>query len=80
MNFQEIYIPVEQALEIGQFKEMDYYTVNNYDLPVELMMENAGLQLANLVAHSSNKTKKKAISILLKIAYEYKSNLEPVGL
>ncbi len=50
MLFHEIKIPLSKALELSQFKEMDYYAVNNYDLPIELMMENAGLQLANLVA------------------------------
>jgi len=29
---------------------MDYYAVNNYHLPVELMMESAGMQLARLSA------------------------------
>ena len=37
------------GLEIARFKEMDYYAVEEYDLPIELMMENAGLQLATLI-------------------------------
>lgn len=32
---------------------MDYYAVEEYHLPIELMMENAGLQLARLVARSA---------------------------
>jgi hydroxyethylthiazole kinase-like uncharacterized protein yjeF len=32
---------------------MDYNAVENYDLPIELMMENAGLQLANLIADAT---------------------------
>ena len=50
MEYPEIEFPREKALELDQFREMDYYAVNNYNLPVELMMENAGLQLANLVS------------------------------
>jgi len=53
MNFTEIEIPLEHTLALEQFKEMDYYAVENYFLPIELMMENAGLQLANLVATSA---------------------------
>ena len=53
----EIHIPLSDALELPDFKAMDYYAVENYHLPIELMMENAGLQLANLassVAKSSS--------------------------
>lgn len=34
---------------------MDYYAVNNYNLPIELMMESASLQLANLIAGFTKK-------------------------
>lgn len=40
------------ALSLDKFREMDYLAVEEYDLPIELMMENAGLQLARLVARS----------------------------
>ena len=30
---------------------MDYLSVSKFDIPIELMMENAGLQLARLVTH-----------------------------
>ena len=50
MKYPEINIQKEKALELDSFRYMDYYAVNNYNLPIELMMENAGLQLANLVA------------------------------
>jgi len=50
MGYPEIEYPKEKALELDKFREMDYYTVNNYNIPIELMMENAGLQLANLVS------------------------------
>jgi len=39
-----------RTLSLEAFREMDYYAVNNYHLPVELMMESAGLQLARLSA------------------------------
>ncbi|MCF6358012.1 MAG: hypothetical protein L3J54_09430 [Draconibacterium sp.] len=48
MKFTEINIPKEKSLELESFREMDYFVVKNYNLPIELMMENAGLQLANL--------------------------------
>jgi len=50
MNFPEIEFTKENALELEQFREMDYYAVENYQLPIELMMENAGLHLARLVS------------------------------
>jgi len=55
MPFKEFNVSPSKALDLAQFKEMDYYAVENYALPIELMMENAGLQLANLVAHSIKK-------------------------
>jgi NAD(P)H-hydrate epimerase len=45
--------PESKALELSDFKDMDYYAVQNFHLPIELMMENAGLQLANLIARST---------------------------
>ncbi len=47
------------SLSIDQFKEMDALAIQNYALPIELMMENAGLQLAHLV--SKNATRKNNI-------------------
>ena len=52
MSYKEFSNSQANALLLSQFKEMDYYAVENYALPIELMMENAGLQLANLVANS----------------------------
>ncbi|RCW38334.1 NAD(P)H-hydrate epimerase [Marinilabilia salmonicolor] len=49
-DFPELKFSLEQALELEQFREMDYYAVENYYLPIELMMENAGLHLARLTA------------------------------
>jgi NAD(P)H-hydrate epimerase len=55
LKYPEINIPRNKALELDNFRDMDYYAVNNYKLPIELMMENAGLQLANLVAGITSK-------------------------
>ena len=38
-----------EALTLESFKEMDFLAVEKFNLPIELMMENAGLQLAHLV-------------------------------
>ncbi len=48
----DLHIPISEALELEDFRQMDYYAVENYKLPIELMMENAGLHLARLVARS----------------------------
>ena len=40
-----------EGLELSLFREMDYFVVEEYGVPVELMMENAGLQLATLIAN-----------------------------
>jgi NAD(P)H-hydrate epimerase len=39
-----------EALSLESFKKMDFLAVEKYGLPIELMMENAGLQLARLIA------------------------------
>ncbi len=49
MCHQQVHIPEANALTLDQFKEMDYLAVQHYHLPIELLMENAGLQLANLI-------------------------------
>lgn len=61
MLFQEIIISQNEALELSQFKEMDYYAVEHYGLPIELMMENVGLQLAKLIAASAKSIKSKIL-------------------
>ncbi len=50
MPFPKIESSRIRTLSLEAFREMDYYAVNNYHLPVELMMESAGLQLARLAA------------------------------
>lgn len=52
-----------ETLSLASFKEMDYLAVEQYDLPIELMMENAGLQLARLIAMSATKESKIQIGI-----------------
>lgn len=51
----------DQAMNLDHFKKMDYYAVENYNLPIELMMENAGLQLANLIVSSVENPKSKIL-------------------
>jgi len=41
------YIP---QLSISKFRKMDYAAINRYHLPIELMMENASLNLVRLIA------------------------------
>ena len=53
MDFKSVAIEVKNALELASFREMDYFAVENYSLSIELMMENAGLQLANLIASAT---------------------------
>ncbi len=53
--WQDIYLPESEALDLSSFKDMDYYAVKKFYLPIELMMENAGWALAIIVAASSNK-------------------------
>lgn len=53
MIFNDVVIPRSGALDLLQFKKMDYFAVENYSLPIELMMENAGFQLAKLVAQNA---------------------------
>ena len=43
-------------LTIDQFEEIDNLAIQNFALPIELMMENAGLHLAHLVSSRANRT------------------------
>jgi len=54
MAFPEVSAKKIRTLSLDAFKEMDYYAVNNYHLPVELMMESAGMQLARLTTSVAN--------------------------
>jgi len=44
------------VLPIKSFIEMDYASIEKFNYPIELMMENAGLQLARLVAAFADKS------------------------
>jgi NAD(P)H-hydrate epimerase len=45
----------KQWLDLEVFKKLDYYAVNNLGLPIELMMENAGLNLARIIVQHADK-------------------------
>ena len=62
-NFPEITIPYADALSFEQMKKLDYYTVEAYKLPIELMMENAGLHLARLTSTQAEAGSKVLIGI-----------------
>lgn len=51
MHIPDITINQNDHLPVEKFKEMDFLAVNEYHLPIELMMENAGLHLARLISH-----------------------------
>ena len=52
-----------QALSLEAFKKMDYLAVEKYDLSIELMMENAGLQLARLTTSKATRDSKITIGV-----------------
>ncbi|MFT6796061.1 MAG: NAD(P)H-hydrate epimerase [Maribacter sp.] len=52
-----------EALSLETFKKMDYYAVEKYGLSIELMMENAGLQLARLIALKASKECKITVGV-----------------
>ena len=56
-----------QALSLESFKEMDYLAVEKYELPIELLMENAGLQLARLTALKEPKLLKLLLALEMEI-------------
>jgi len=47
--FPSISFPDEQLFSLSLFRQLDYLAVDKYQLSIELMMENAGWQLARLV-------------------------------
>ncbi len=52
-----------QALSLESFKKMDYLAVEKYGLSIELMMENAGLQLARLTTSKATRDSKITIGV-----------------
>ena len=63
MKYPEIEFNKEKALELSDFRDMDYYAVKNFHIPIELMMENAGLQLASLISKLASKNQTIQIGI-----------------
>jgi NAD(P)H-hydrate epimerase len=55
VHYPIINYPKEKALTLQNFKDMDYYAVEHYHLPIALMMENAGLQLAQIISQKADK-------------------------
>ena len=50
-HLPSLFVSEEDALTLDAFRDMDYYAVEHFSLPIELMMENAGLHLARVIAH-----------------------------
>lgn len=63
MYIKEVKYQKENTLELKKFIEMDYFAVNEFGLSIELMMENAGLQLANLITKFISKDKSIKIGV-----------------
>ena len=49
-TFQKIQIHKENLFSLEEMKQLDALAVENFNLPIELMMENAGLGLARIAA------------------------------
>lgn len=66
-NFNSTYMQnhfhPSETLSLETFKEMDYYAVEYYGLSIELMMENAGLQLARLIVEKATSLSKIQIGV-----------------
>jgi len=54
---------LQSSISIDRFKEMDELAIQKYGLTIELMMENAGLQLARLISQYATKQSKIHIGI-----------------
>jgi len=63
MQIPQIHIPVEEALELEAFKKLDFHSVEKYSLPIELMMENAGLNLAQVIAFQARENHSISIGV-----------------
>lgn len=63
MSFKEIRNQPLQAISFKLMKQIDYHAIKNYDLPIELMMENAGYHLAKVCAATARKSDKILIGI-----------------
>jgi NAD(P)H-hydrate epimerase len=63
MVFPELILSNKTHIAISAFKEMDFLAIEKFGLPIELMMENAGLHLARLIASQSGEPGKVLIGI-----------------
>jgi hydroxyethylthiazole kinase-like uncharacterized protein yjeF len=63
MKYPEIIFHKEKALELSDFRDMDYFAINNFNISIELMMENAGLHLAGLISKFASKNQSIRIGI-----------------
>jgi len=63
LNFPSTNIKTTGSIPIHKFREMDYLSIDKYNIPIELMMENAGLNLARLAASLTQKTEQILIGI-----------------
>ena len=53
----------QQSLTIDQFREMDNRAIDEYSIPIELMMETTGLQLALFISHHASRESRILIGI-----------------
>ncbi|HHL57967.1 MAG TPA: NAD(P)H-hydrate epimerase [Bacteroidetes bacterium] len=63
MHIPEVHMTDDNSLSIDKFREMDYQSVKKYNIPVGLLMENAGLNLARLTASFISRSDKILIGI-----------------
>lgn len=52
-HFKGLRLQPNQWLDLHRFREMDYFALDQFDLTIELMMENAGLHLARVIASNA---------------------------
>jgi len=63
IRFPKITFTNAHHLSIDKFVEMDYLSIEKYNIPIELLMENAGLNLARLTASLTTKSDRILIGI-----------------
>ncbi len=63
MSFPRISISKHQAINFDAMKQIDYHAIKTYDLPIVLMMENAGYHLARITALSAGNNDKICIGV-----------------
>ena len=63
MDRNQLEKPDQYLLTIDQFKIIDHKATNDYFLPIELMMENAGLHLARFVTEYASRDSRILIGV-----------------